>query len=147
MSKEAVIQKLKEVLGSVFGLYFNTHAAHWNVEGLQFRELHAMFEEQYRDLWASVDDIAEQIRQLDAYAPQSLSRIVALNSIEPISNPSYDIKVVLGELKDGHEKVIALLTEANELAVSENLQGLSNYLCGRLEVHAKHRWFLRASAK
>lgn len=138
---------LKQALGSVFGLYWNTHAAHWNIEGIDFSSLHKMLGDQYEDIWASVDDLAEQIRQIDAYAPQSLSRIQSLNAVPALPDAPYDYRSMFGALLQGHEIVIEKLTVANDLAVELGKQGLSNYLCGRLEVHSKHRWFLRASMK
>lgn len=60
---------LSRVLADTYFLYLKTRNFHWNVEGPKFRSLHLMFEEQYRDLWQSLDDIAERIRARGAYAP------------------------------------------------------------------------------
>lgn len=147
MDNKQLANLLKDALGSVFGLYFNTHAAHWNIEGINFHDLHAMLGEQYADLWRAVDDLAEQIRQIDAYAPQTLARIGALNSIPDLPEVPYDYREVLNALRMGHEMVTEKLNAANQAAVELGRQGLSNYLCGRLEAHSKHRWFLRVSAK
>jgi starvation-inducible DNA-binding protein len=55
---------LQGVLADFYTLLGKTHGFHWNVVGLQFRSLHEMFEEQYRDLQNAVDEIAERIRAL-----------------------------------------------------------------------------------
>jgi DNA-binding ferritin-like protein len=44
------------------------HLAHWNIEGPDFFEIHTAFEKQYEELFEVVDEIAERIRALDAYA-------------------------------------------------------------------------------
>jgi starvation-inducible DNA-binding protein len=77
MSQQSNIDSLTQVLGETFGLYVQTHGYHWNVEGPQFRQLHMLFEEQYQSLWAALDEIAERIRCLGAYAPGSLSELMA----------------------------------------------------------------------
>ena len=38
---------LKRLLADSYTLYLQSHNFHWNVTGLQFRELHLMFEEHY----------------------------------------------------------------------------------------------------
>lgn len=147
MEKQELVGKMKSVFGTVYGLYANTHAAHWNCEGIDFRQLHLMFEEQYQDIWESLDGIAEQIRQLDAYAPQGLARVEELNACPDIPSPPYDYKAVLNALQDGNEKVMEMMEEANTGAQALHLSGLSNFLEGRIEQHSKWRWFLRVSAK
>ena len=60
---------LKKLLADSYTLYLQTHNFHWNLTGPRFRELHLMFEEQYTELAAAVDEIAERIRSLDQVAP------------------------------------------------------------------------------
>lgn len=73
---------LSKVLADTFLLYLKTHNFHWNVEGPQFLALHAEFEEQYRDLWNSVDDIAERIRALGQPAPGTAAKLKELSEIK-----------------------------------------------------------------
>ena len=64
----AIAEGLKKVLADTYTLYLKTHNYHWNVRGPMFRSLHLMFEEQYNELAAAVDEIAERIRALDVLA-------------------------------------------------------------------------------
>ncbi|MES1930481.1 Ferritin and Dps [Salinisphaera dokdonensis CL-ES53] len=57
------------MLTDCYTLYLQTQNVHWNVTRPRFRELHLMFEEQYTELAAAVDEIAERIRSLDQVAP------------------------------------------------------------------------------
>ena len=54
-----VVDDLARLLADTFTLYVKTHGYHWNVTGPHFRSLHLMFEEQYTELAAAVDEIAE----------------------------------------------------------------------------------------
>lgn len=143
---EKLIPTLKVVLGTVFALYMRAHACHWNVEGPFFESYHRLFADIYQDAWDSIDAIAEQIRQLDAYAPASLERMIELSRIKGSNDvlPASDMLQV--SLKD-HEILIAALTEALHLAETADKQGLVNFLAERIEAHSKMRWQLRASAK
>jgi starvation-inducible DNA-binding protein len=141
-----LIPTMKTVLGSVFGLYLKTHIAHWNIEGIHFPSIHAFFGDLYTEIWSSVDDIAEQIRQLDAYTPMSMQRLAELSRIESFDEPLPARDMVLALLAD-QITIIALLTQAMHEAEAEDKQGLVNFLAGRIEVHSKQRWQLRATAK
>jgi starvation-inducible DNA-binding protein len=44
-----IAEGLKELFADSYTLYLQTHNFHWNVTGPQFRELHLMFEEQYKE--------------------------------------------------------------------------------------------------
>jgi starvation-inducible DNA-binding protein len=63
---------LYQVLADSFALLSLTHLAHWNVEGPGFFALHTAFQTQYEELFIAIDEIAERIRALDAYATGGL---------------------------------------------------------------------------
>ena len=144
---EQLIQAMRETLGTAFSLYVATHGAHWNVEGPDFYQLHKLLDDQYREIWESLDGIAEQLRTLDAYAPQSMDRFIDLSRIEGLAPAPFIARDVLVALMKGHETMIELLNETLHLAEDADNQGLVNFLGGRIEAHQKHRWMLRASAK
>lgn len=60
--------RLNQVLADSYALLSLTHLAHWNVEGPGFFALHTAFQTQYEELFMAIDEIAERIRSLDAYA-------------------------------------------------------------------------------
>ena len=61
-------KSLNQVLADSYALLSLTHLAHWNVEGPGFFALHTAFQTQYEELFMAIDEIAERIRALDAYA-------------------------------------------------------------------------------
>jgi starvation-inducible DNA-binding protein len=52
-------------------LYLKTHGFHWNVVGPQFEPLHTLFQAQYTELAAAIDEIAARIRALGVKAPET----------------------------------------------------------------------------
>lgn len=143
---DALISAMKTVLGTAFGLYLKTHQFHWNVEGPLFVSLHELFGDQYAEIHAAVDDIAEKIRQLDAYAPGTMERLTQLSRVSSEASvpAARDMLVML--VKD-NETMIEVLNEALDAAKNAKQEGIVNFLGGRVEAHAKHRWMLRATAK
>ncbi len=55
---EHVIELLSSGLSNEMTLYIKTRKAHWNVTGESFMELHKLFENQYKQLEESIDEIA-----------------------------------------------------------------------------------------
>ena len=139
-----LIDGLRVLLASNFVLYLKTHAAHWNVRGMFFYELHNLFEKQYQELWEQTDTIAEKIRQLDAdvsLTPKDQLALSAIESVQCVTDGSGYLKILLND----HNRMIFLLNKVFELAEAEKNQAVMNYLADRLDSHAKMRWFLKAS--
>ena len=144
---EKLVLSMCEVLGTAMVLYMTTHGFHWNVEGPNFFELHKLLDDQYNDIWASLDDHAEHIRALDAYAPQTMTQLLKFSRLQEAPNGVVPARDMLLFLIEGHETLIDLMNEVFAMANEENQQGLTNFLGARIEAHQKMRWMLRASAK
>ena len=95
----AVTEILSIVLADQVTLYTKTRKFHWNVCGESFMELHKLFENQYTQLEASIDEVAERISKLGSKTIGTMnnfcaSYIVSNNnrrSIIFISNTQYQI--------------------------------------------------------
>ncbi|MCF2950365.1 DNA starvation/stationary phase protection protein [Paraglaciecola aquimarina] len=137
---------LKHLLADSYTLYLQTHNFHWNVTGLQFRELHLMFEEHYTELAIAVDDIAERIRTLDVPAPGTYKEFSKLSSIKEVDGvPSSSEMVEL--LTKGHEQVIKTSRKVLKIAQNADDESTSALVSDRMRVHEKTAWMLRATIK
>ena len=143
-NSSTVAHELSKVLADTFTIYQKTHGYHWNVRGGNFRGLHLLFEEQYNELWTSIDEIAERIRALDQFAPMGNGALGNLTSIKD-GDPSASSADMLADLVAGHETTIATLKKA--AAVADEAGDIStNDLCTqRITAHEKHRWMLKAT--
>ena len=61
---EKLIEQLRTILGTNFGLYFKIHSYHWNVEGPNFVEYHTYLGQLYTQIFNNTDLIAEKLRML-----------------------------------------------------------------------------------
>ena len=138
---------LKIVLANTYAMYFKAHGYHWNVEGKDFSQFHDFFSGIYGELFAAVDTIAEQIRALDEYAPYNMTELASLTTVEETTIHGVDVVRMLTDLLAANNAVIEALNSAHKLAEAENNRGLVNLLEGRLDIHAKHGWMIRASSK
>lgn len=137
---------LKRLLADSYTLYLQTHNFHWNVTGLQFRELHLMFEEHYTELAVAVDDIAERIRTLDVPAPGTYKAFSKLTSIQEVDGvPSAAEMVEL--LTKGHEQVVRTAREVLKTAQDADDESTAALVSDRMRIHEKTAWMLRVTRK
>ena len=139
-----LIVALKILFASNFVLYLKTHGAHVNVTGMFFPQLHELFGSQYEDLQEQIDTIAEKIRQLDEFAPMSMTEIAQQSAIEDFAGTA-DSRGYLSMLESDQEKMLVILHRAFELADRVDQDGIANYLQDRMDRHGKNRWQLRAT--
>ncbi len=141
--RKAIAEGLSRVLADTYTLYLKTHNFHWNVTGPQFNTLHAMFMDQYTELWGAVDLIAERIRALGHPAPGSYRDFSRLSSIaEAEGVPA--AKDMLKQLVAGHEAVAKTARKVFPLAEKADDQPTADLLTQRLQVHEKTAWMLRS---
>jgi starvation-inducible DNA-binding protein len=143
---EELVNALKTVLADHYSLYFKAQGYHWNVEGSDFQEYHALFSNIYEDAIGAVDGIAENIRKLNAYAPFKMSRFVELTTLTETEIGSDPSSMVL-DLLVAIEAAIASNLAAFACAGMCNEQGIANDLADRDGLLKKWRWQLRSSAK
>jgi starvation-inducible DNA-binding protein len=143
---EKLINALKIAFASEFSFYLKSHNYHWNVEGIHFQELHALFETIYSEVLESIDPFAENIRKLNAYTPASLSRFNMLSKIED-ENTVPAGEEMASELLHDSDRMCKLLKICFDLATSAGEDGLANFLAERMDAHRKHSWMLRATLK
>ncbi|HRD46474.1 MAG TPA: Dps family protein [Caulobacter sp.] len=142
--RAAVSQALSRALADTYALYLKTHGYHWNVRGPNFSSLHALFMTQYTEQWTALDELAERIRALGEFAPQSGAAFGNLTSIKD-GDPEKDWEAMVADLKDGHETVIATLRDLLALADKSGDDVTVDLATQRLTAHEKHAWMLRAT--
>lgn len=145
-SDSAVIKGLNLVLADSYALMANTHYAHWNVEGVGFFSLHKAFEEQYETLFKNIDEIAERVRALDAYALGGLRNFSQESGIDDLNTPQ-SAKDYVAALVVGHEKTLADAVALRDAAGSSNDLETQDLAIGLIQWHQKTSWMLKSYLK
>ena len=141
------LQKAARVaFATEFSFYLKAHYFHWNVEGIHFQEYHALFGTIYEEVYGIIDDFAEKIRTLGAYAPGSFSKLSLLSRIEDETEVP-DTGTMVAMLLEDSDRTCALLKVVYDVAESAGEHGFSNFLAERMDAHRKHSWMLRSSLK
>lgn len=143
-ARKQIALELSKVLAESFAVYIKTHGYHWNVRGPEFFSLHTLLEQQYREMWAALDVVAERIRALGEYAPQGPSAFANLTSISE-GKPETEAMEMLKELMGDHETLIATARAAIEVSDTAGDEATTDLLTQRLAAHEKAAWMLRAT--
>ena len=143
---EQLIEQLKVIIGTNFGLYLKAHNYHWNVEGNDFPQYHEFLDGFYNEVFAQSDPIAEHIRYLNAYAPGSFSRFLELSVVEE-STTVPDALTMMTTLKMDNDRYIMQLRAGIVLADEAGEPAVGNFLQDLLGAHQKKAWMLRSIIK
>lgn len=142
----ALTDSLKTVLSDSVTMYFVAQGFHWNVEGQDFSQYHALFAEIYEDVYSAIDPLAEDVRKLGEYTPYTLSKFIGLRTIEP-KDVKPEPKAMAKELLRINDALIESVNKAFKEADKADEQGIMDFLAGRDDQHKKWRWQLTASTK
>ncbi len=144
-SLAALQHTLSSVLADTYRLLLNTQNLHWNGQGRAFFGLHKLTEEQYRELFEAIDEIAERIRALGYPAPATFDQMSDLSTLEDIDSAA-EVPLQLKQLADLHSRIAnrikAAIVDSGELTDI----GTSDLLTQRVRVHEKSAWLLRSVA-
>lgn len=150
LSSNPVAQALQEVLKETYSVFLLTHNYHWNVEGPQFVSLHALFEQQYTELFQAIDVIAERIRALGDYAlPHYYEEI--LSGLQQVRNPvgREKDKTAVSErmihnLIEVNNRVVEAAQAAKQAAARAGDDESQDLAIERISVHQKTLWMLNS---
>jgi starvation-inducible DNA-binding protein len=142
-----LVDDLKTLLATQYAYVLKAQLFHWNVEGPDFSQLHKFFGKIYDEVYEnSIDQTAEFIRILDDYTPGSFERFSELSLISGQTKIPR-ARLMIEELFNDSEQLIALLNQCFDVAEAEDQQGICDFLAGRIDAMGKHRWMLRSFLK
>ncbi len=141
--RHQVVECLERLLADSYALYLKTQSYHWNVTGPMFTTLHTLFEVQYTELAAAIDEIAERIRALGAPAPGSFTQFMDLSTVaEDTSVPK--ATDMIRNLVTDQQKVAASAKSVVRAAEEANDDASVDLGVRRIDLHEKNAWMLRS---
>jgi len=144
MTNENVVNNLKTALADSYVLYLKTQNYHWNVTGPNFKSFHLMFEEQYNDLFAAVDLIAERIRALGVKAPGTYAKYIELTNLKE-GNEELEASAMIKDLANDQDTIVATFNKTLKAAQEVGDEVTAGIVADRIEIHEKNAWMLKSS--
>ncbi len=141
---DAVTDLLSEAPANEVTLYTKTRKFHWNVSGESFMELHKLFENHYKQLEESIDEVAERISKLGSKTIGTMEEFGKLSSVKEQPGKYPSSKEMMKELLTDHETIIVLLRKAvDDCTEKYKDAGTTDFLTGLMEEHETIAWTLR----
>ena len=142
---QGIANGLTDVLADTYRLIFKTHAYHWNVSGPLFYSIHKLTDDQYENMFAAADELAERIRSLGQLAPMKMADIMSRSNVEDLEDMPNARRMVEDLAKD-HEQLAHRLHALNELAGDRRDPVTEDLATERSAFHEEAAWMLRAIA-
>lgn len=142
--RKVVAEKLNILLADEYVLFTKLFKYHWNVRGMSFGSLHALFQEQYEELFLTIDAVAERIRALGHMADGTLREFSQKTTLEEKPGENPEASSMIAQLVADYEAIIRnVRADVDETAQIGDM-GTSDFLNDLLEKHEKAAWILRA---
>ena len=142
---EGIADGLADVLADTYRLIFKTHAYHWNVTGPLFYSIHKLTDDQYENMFAAADELAERIRALGQLAPRKMSEIIDRSRIQDLDEMP-DARKMVGDLARDHESLAHRLHALVELSGKRKDPVTEDLATERSAFQEEAAWMLRAIA-
>lgn len=143
-ARDEVVSMLNKRLADSMLLYTKTRNYHWNVTGMEFIQLHELFERHYDEIAATIDEIAERVRMIGGIALGTLDEFKQNSVIEEQPGHVPNAQEMLQNLLDDHETVIRQLREDADKTEELNDMGTNDFIIGMIRENEKRAWMLRA---
>lgn len=145
MSKE-IINSLKQLQADSAVFYMKVHNLHWNVYGMNFRQIHEATEAIYEKFADVFDDCAERVIQLGDKPFIKLQDCLNAAKIKETDsmkfNPSEVLKILIDDFtyfKDSIDNLLKFASDNNDNVTADYASDMLAYL-------EKELWMLKVQA-
>ncbi len=138
-----IVEGLTKSLAETSVLTLKAQNFHWNVTGMAFGSLHALFQEIYEDHFDGQDALAERIKALGGHADARYTRFLELSAVAESDGKLTAEKMV--ETLAADQETVSATLRALAMAAEMHEDIVTNDLAiGRADKHDKFAWMLRA---
>jgi DNA-binding ferritin-like protein len=135
---------LNALLCSLIDLRLSLQLAHWNVKGINFQQLHELFDKLQESLLPHIDLVAENVATLGMVVVGTADDIGDRTILMPYSNGS-DQYAILDELADRYAYLIRHMMDLVEELLTDGIQGIADVLIGiHMEMERNGLYFLES---
>ena len=145
MKPNKLIELLNNNLANIQLLYVKLHNYHWNVKGMNFKQVHELTESYYEYFAKQYDDVAERILQLEGKPFSSMKDYLNNASLKEESENDFEAKYVLSSVLKDFELLNAQFKEISKTAAENNDVPTANIADENVAWLEKQIWMIRAS--
>ena len=129
-------------VADLFQVMYFSQTAHWNIQGPDFQQYHALFQESYEVSYDAIDDAAEQARILGVRMPGSLSELLQTSSAPLSAGEAPTAMHYFQQLQRCHEM---MQMKWDDIAANDGGNaGVNDFASAMSGKHAKMAWKFRS---
>lgn len=136
--------KLNVYLSNLALLNVNLHNIHWNVEGLEFVQVHEFTEKLYDDFFEKYDAVAELLKMKGEKPLVKLNDYLEKATIKELDKDVFrtkeSLEIVLGYLEEMKKLATEIRNEADEDGDFEVVAEFEDHVAG----YSKNIWFIKS---
>lgn len=141
-ARKALIDSLNGLLADYFALYLKTKNYHWHVSGVNFRDLHLLFDEQATELFALTDIVAERVRKNGGRTLTSIGAIGGASTIKDDDREKVAPLDMVQALRDDNVTLVARIREVKAAAGAAGDNATEGFADDWTDQAEKRAWFL-----
>lgn len=141
-AKAAIIDGLTQVLAETAVTTVKAQNFHWNVTGMAFGPLHALFQEIYEDHFIGQDTLAERIKALDGHAEGRMAKWLERSAIAEHDGFATDQEMI-ADMVAAQETLSSTMSALCSVSEEHGDWATNDLATNRVEAHDKFAWMLR----
>ncbi|MBX0305884.1 DNA starvation/stationary phase protection protein Dps [Haloarcula salinisoli] len=138
------IDLLNQTLADLSAVTMQLKHAHWNVKGIEFYQLHELFEDLYEDFEPHIDAVAERASALGGRPIGTAGAVAQQTTIPPLSHDRVDGQSMLREVADRLAVLDANLYQHIETANQQGDLDTADLLNEVSRDVTKAQWFVES---
>ncbi len=139
---QKVVLAVNPLIADAFALYVKTKNFHWHLASSHFREYHKMFDQQAKDIFESIDPMAERLRKIGGTTIRSISHVTALQTISDENRDFVTADDMVIELLNDNRHIAEAIRNAIEACEDNRDSVTANLLQEILDLTERRVWFL-----
>lgn len=145
-SQADLVKTLNRQQANALITYLNYKKYHWTTFGPLFRDLHLLFEEQGTEVFATIDELAERSLMIDGAPLADPAQYLPTATVKPSAGP-LSVREMVEEAITSHELIISEMHSDADMAAAIGDIGTADLYTRLVQIHQKHRWFLKELLK
>ena len=142
--RHAVVELLNQRLAETADLYSQVKQAHWNVKGLDFFQLHELFDTLAAELFPFIDQVAERVTALGGLAHGTARMAASTSGLPEYPLSAIDGTAHLKALIERYAHYTSAVRESIDKADDHNDKTTADLFTEISRTVDKQLWFLEA---
>jgi starvation-inducible DNA-binding protein len=143
-AREKLVELLNARLADTFDLYSQLKQAHWNVKGVEFFQLHELYDEVAETVLPFVDEIAERATALGGLALGTARMAAEATTLDEYPLDAVDGPETIEAVADRLAAYAAAVREAIDTSDELGDQATADLFTEVSRAIDKHLWFVEA---